>query len=351
MKNFLAVFPVPKYLSLGSVSCAVDYDTFRFIEFRRYGKNLSVTTSGMSFLPSPVDKTLKPAEDVRKFIGNVLSRAKKNNVSLVIPEQSVYVFTVEIPFVEPKLIREAISFKLEQYVPIAAAEALFEYDVVATDSVRETLTVAVRVVPRSQVESLVSLVSSETVLVTECETESTCLSRAVSQKDGDVHLIVHIGRASTVFVVTKDGIPFFSSTLAVGSVDISSAVAKVFSVPLSQVSKIRSNLRGSTVPDKKLLDALIPTLSSIRDEMDKVVEYWNTHLDSNVTTKIKSIFLSGQDVVFPSIMTYLELSAVVPITIADVWRNVTTAKNALPPIELESALGFAPTIGAALRTH
>lgn len=348
MKKFLAVFPVPKYLSLGRVACAVDYDTLRFIELRRH-HGPSVTTSGLSFLQSPVDKMMNPvSDDARKAISTALARTKRNTVSLIIPEQSTYVFLIEVPLLEHKLLREAISFKLEEHVPITNAEALFEYDIISIDKIRKIVTAAVRVVPRAHVESLISLFSSDTCMVTGADTESKCLAQAITPYDGDTHMIIHIGRASTVFVIAKEGVPLFSSTLGVGSIDISEAVAKVFSVPVASVSKIRSSMRGTTAPDKRLLGALVPTLSAIRDEALKVTEYWNTHVDLETKSKVKSIFLSGQDAVFPDVMTYLELSFTIPISVADVWRNVTASKTTLPSLEFESALGFAPVIGAAI---
>lgn len=348
MKRFLTIFPVPKYLSLGATACAIDHDTLRSIEFNRRGRSLSVSSSNSVALPSPLDKALKlPAEDIRKAISVALAHAKKNNISIVIPEQSTYVFLTEVPVTDPRLVREAISFKLEEHVPIALPDSLFEYDIIAVDPIKNSTTAAVRVVPKQHVEYLVGLFSSEKVLVARCDTESKALAQALAPRDGETYLIIHIGRASTVCAVVKDGVPLFSSTLSVGSLDITAAVAKVLSIPVSQVAKLRSSLRLSTAPDKRLLDALVPTLAAIRDEANKVMEYWNSHIDLISKSSVKSVFLSGEDVVFPSVMAYLELSFTIPIVIADVWRNTNTSTSSVPPLELEAALGFAPAIGAA----
>jgi Tfp pilus assembly PilM family ATPase len=348
-KRFLDIFPVPKYISLGSAACALDGDRFHFIEFGGHGRKVSLKSFGSYSLSTPLEKLPQPpAPEVRKAVIAALMRADIRSVSLVIPEQSAYVFLTQVPLAEPKLIREAISFKLEEHVPIALADALFEYEILAVDSVKETASAAVRVVPRVHVESLISIFDGSGIVVAGCDTESKALARAIAPTGDGVYLLIHIGSASTVFVIAKQGVPLFSSTLSTGSSEITEAVAKVFSVPLAEVPKLRSRMRSDTAPDPKLFDALVPTLAAIRDEADAVIDYWNSHADDMPASLVKSILLSGEDVVFPSVMAYLELAFSVPISIADVWRNAGISGQSVPEIELESAIGFAPVIGAAL---
>ena len=314
--RFLDMFPLPKYLSSGHVSCATDGDIFRLIKFS-HKRFTRIKYSGLFQLPSMLEKLPKvPSADMEKAIFIALSQAKAKTISLVIPEQSVYVFLTDVPIASPKLIREAISFQLEGHVPIASSDALFEYDIVVENTAKQTVTVTVRVVSEEYIESLIAFFPKN-ILVVGCDTEGKALARAIVPFDDKAYLVIHIGAATTTFVVARNGAPLFSSTIAKEFSRISQEMVKIFS-------------------------------ASLCEEANTVINYWNFHAGESMEMPITAIFLSGEDAIFPGIVSYLELSFSIPVFFADVWRNAKIKPGKVPPIEFDKALGFVPAIGMAI---
>ena len=244
-QGILSAFPVPRYLSLGTLACVVDHETVRYIEFSRSGRGRHIKRYGSKKIKEEVKDFKSSLIQIKDEIAEAILPLGVRSVSLVIPERFAYVFLTEIPFTEKSLIKEAINFQLEEHIPITAAEALFEYDIVSSDKEKNTMTIAVRAVPKQEVELRVELFSSLGILVSGLDTTGKAIAKAVSYGDGVTRMIIHVNRASTSFIISKDGSVLFSSTLMTGAVDMDKALAKAFSISDAEVEKMKISLHGA----------------------------------------------------------------------------------------------------------
>lgn len=96
--------------------------------------------------------------------------------------------------------------------------------------------------------------------------------------------------------------------------------------------------------------SLVNVVSAMRDEIQRVCTYWFSHADKNGkdTTTAFKIILAGRDSSIIGFREYLALSLKMPVELANVWVNVLSFDNEIPPIEYLDSLNYATVVGLAL---
>jgi Tfp pilus assembly PilM family ATPase len=102
--------------------------------------------------------------------------------------------------------------------------------------------------------------------------------------------------------------------------------------------------------DRDLFFALVPILSTIKDEISRVHTYWQEHADDDGLPRpaIEAVVLSGGQASLPGLIDYMRGNLPVPVSVGNPWINVGEP-GSLPPIEYQQSLRFATAIGLALR--
>ena len=98
----------------------------------------------------------------------------------------------------------------------------------------------------------------------------------------------------------------------------------------------------------------MPTVSVLRDEVNKIYNYWNTRPvgDVNGTREaINQVVVCGGQATLPGLAEYLAASFTAPINLGDVWTNVLPANKITPPITFNQSQKYATAIGLALRQY
>jgi Tfp pilus assembly PilM family ATPase len=145
----------------------------------------------------------------------------------------------------------------------------------------------------------------------------------------------------------------YTSTIEIGGGDISKALqATLGDLPESEFTVLK-NTKG-LVPQKESPEvALIMqhTIDSIIKEVQLRIEYWhskNSHEDDRF---IESVILWGGSVNMKGIQRYVADALKIDTYRADVWRNVMSVEDAVPPIQQRYAYGYATAIGLALSQY
>jgi type IV pilus assembly protein PilM len=148
------------------------------------------------------------------------------------------------------------------------------------------------------------------------------------------------------------GILQYTSTIAVGGVALTSAIQKYFKVTQKEADKIK-NEKGFAHyrQNAELFETLMSTVSALKDEIYKRYTYWNTRVNHRGENpeKIEKIFLCGGSSNLAGLPDYLMSGIQVPVVVSNVWSNVFSFEDAIPPVNRTASLAYATVIGLALR--
>jgi type IV pilus assembly protein PilM len=289
-------------------------------------------------------------EELIKVLASISKEEKYKFVKASLPESKAYVFNISIPEMPECDIADAIVFRIEDNAPISAAEAIFDYTIIGRDEKGE-IELSVTAVQESVINEYLDLYNKASLIPRSFELESRAISRAlVAPGDVRTYLIVHIGENKTVFSIVRSGIVRFTSTLYVGSSNLTDAIGRSLSINLEDAEKLKNKDVLGKVDDEKLFESISGAISSIKDEINKLIIYWFTHKTSGTPgiQKIDEILLSGKDSAIPGVLPYMSRNVKIPVRIADPWASCFSYNDFIPNISANDALGFVTAIGLSL---
>lgn len=349
-------FPIPRSLLLSSVSYSLYDGEFRYADVRDVRGNFSPRGFGTYPIPEiRFDVTdQKNRADVVRVLSDRVRSEKHQYVRAVVHEDEAYVFPIIIPTTDESVFRNSIEASLEENVPIPPTEAVFEYEVVHIDTVKNETMLSVTVLPEKILVGYASILQEAGLVPISFDTEARCLSRALIERgDIGVHAILHIGKKHSVMAIVERGVVSFSASIGVGSSDIVSVVAKSMSLSTEDAEKI-INDRGfdPSREDMRIFDAAMPVLSTLHDEIGKMLVYWKTKSKHASFVPIKDIIVSGAYASMNGLVKYFSVTSRLPARIGSVWTNVLDPKTSLPTISYRESQGYGLVIGALIgETH
>jgi type IV pilus assembly protein PilM len=270
-----------------------------------------------------------------------------------LPEEKAYVFRMDVPLLTPDEVREHIAFELEEHVPLPLGDAVFDYqEVPGASKGGETRAVTVSVFPRKTVEAYTTMYLSAGLIPLGFEMEGDAMARAVVRKgDYGTYLLVDFGTERTGISIVSQGAVEFSSTVDIGGATLTAAIQKYFSISMEEAEKIKQEGRfARTGKDQDLFASLMNSVSALRDEINKHVNYWQTRpaQDGDPVKPIEKIILCGGDSNLSGFPEHLALTVTIPVELADVWVNTTALGPYVPPIRFNESLSYTAAIGLAL---
>ncbi len=344
-------FPVPRSLLLAEVALSAFDGELRIADIRTIRGELRPRFFALHSIPElRLDGSEKP--DVANPIAELLAPHGYRFVRAVVHEDEAYVFSLVVPSTDMAVMRSAIESSLEENVPIAPGDAIFEYEVVHVDVVKGETLVAVTVLSEKSLSSYAHFLEKSGVEVVAFDTEARCLARAlVPAHDDGVHAILHIGRKHSVMAIVERGVVSFSSSIGVGSADVVTVVSKSLSLSAPDAEKLILE-RGFEVgqEDVRIFDASMPVLSTLHDEVGKMLVYWKTKSKHASFVPISDIIISGSYGLLNGVAKYISVTSQLPVRVGSVWTNVLDPKSNLPDLSQRDSLGYGTVIGALIQS-
>lgn len=273
-----------------------------------------------------------------------------------LPEEAGYIFEMHIPEETSRLgVLNMIEFEFDARVPIPPAAAVFDYDVIQSQS-GVGQDIAVVVFPRELAESYAAAFNLAGITLLSLETEAHSIARAVSSNatDEPTTLLVDFGRARTGFAVLRRGIPIFTSTVEVGGEGVNRALEEKLSLSPEQAISFKNDLglRAPRGAKSVGLDILIVTASVLGDEIARHYHYWDTRRNEHgdKMTPVEQVILVGGSSNLNGLPEYIAGRVQAPTSTGDVWRHVCDFDEYIPPINRRDSLQYATAIGLALRS-
>lgn len=150
------------------------------------------------------NNTVVDTKIVSKIISDIWSKTKINEkfVSLIIPEYSTFIKTVNLPNIELSEIKEALSWNLQEILPTPPEKTVVDWKIIAkNEKGYEVLVVSVE---KSVLDSYLTPVEDAGLLPLMVEIPSVSLSKLIDSKE-ETQILIYVGSAESVFLFQSEG--------------------------------------------------------------------------------------------------------------------------------------------------
>lgn len=350
------VIPPPSFITMPSVGVDVSDTSLKYIHLvptTRRAVDYKLKTWGSIDIPNGTVNRGEVLEqrqltEVLKELAAVLDTPY---VRVSLPEERAYLFETEIKKGVPfKEIRGLLEFRLEENVPIASRDALFDFDII--DVSDRTLRVAVAAYAKDTIMSYFEACTAAKLVPLSFEVEAQAVARAALPKnDLSAHLIVDFGKTRTGIGIVYRGTLMYTSTIDYGGGELSKVLRRALGdVSEDELTKIKNTeglIKG--VDDTRVHDALISTVSVIKDELSARIQYWHTRDFERAERRIQSIILCGGSANLKGLPEYFTETLGIKTVRANIWQNVFDINTTIPPIDRHHSFGYATAAGLALK--
>ncbi len=306
--KFFKIFPPPKYINAQYGGVSISDDAVQCIQFfsSPHGRVLG------KYANKPLDPGIVEAGhvmDEAKLTAVIAELAKELGISFVkasLPEEKVYLFKTSVPVGDSTTIAQNIEFKLEENVPMPAAEAIFCFEIIPGTTVESKNTASVLAAPRKAVEAYLSVLEGAGLSVLAFEMTAQALAKSLIEPNSTrtVMLIHMMNKKAGVYVVHQN-VVCFTSTI-----------------------QLADDAAGN-----------------VQREATKVYDYWTLHGEGK--KEIDAVITSGTSALIPHFSENI-LPVAASVETANVWRNIFENKEYIPPITFEESLEYAVAVGLAI---
>lgn len=333
--GFFDFFPPPIFLKMPATGLSVDDDVLRIVHFEKKNRRQYLRSAKEFILDTGtfINGEIAKPDKFLLVLKKIRSEHGVRFVRVALPEEKAYVYETTIPLPEDGELRDAVEFSLEQNIPLAPAETLFDFSVTEEPFVHNevlSVKVAVSAYPSSLPESLVGLLNQAGIIPLAMTSESQALAHSLMVR-GDIRsvMLVHFLRNKTVIAIVSGGVVRFSTTV---------------SSNIDNHDKILESHEG-----ERIVESI--ELLSVRDEVKKVYSYWMSKEKAQSQKEpksIKSVIVTGHVGGMLDVAEYLGKHIGVPVVLGNVWLNAFSLDNYIPEIEFENSLQYAVAVGVAL---
>ena len=290
------------------------------------------------------------SEAILKTISSVRHRKiKTKKVVCSLPESKVFLRIISIPKMAEDEAEEAVKWEMEANIPLAIEQVYYDWQFLGSpkDGKQDILTVAVA---REVVDDFIEVLGKAGLEPYGFEAETIANIRSlvpITDNIGQPSLIIDLGSKKTSFIIQKDGVPFFTSSVPFSSLGLDDTISKSLNLGFKEAEKVKINAGIINRENNPLFNALLPTLESLSSEIEKTMDF------SSVLAKdsgmIDEIVLIGGGANLKGLPEYLSERLKKDVKIGDPLINLRINQKKVL-ISKEQALRYATVIGLALRS-
>jgi type IV pilus assembly protein PilM len=345
-------FPTPKFLSEPYFGLDISDESLKFIELKQTKNGIRVSKYGERKIPEGVivSGVIKDTKKMEEILIALRDEEGLRSVRVSLPEEQVYIFNLKLEKLGLESVREAIELSIEEYIPIPAQDAIFDYEILEQND--HELKMHVSAIPKDVIDRYLSIFKNSKISAGSFELEAQAISRAVIKKgDLETYMVVDFGEKRTGIFIISGGLVVFTSTLGSGGTMLTEMIQKNFKLSFEEAEKKKKECGLNRNSDNiEVFSVILNGVSIIRDEILKHFLYWQTHKDEegNDRPKIKKMILCGGDSNLIGLSEYFSVSIKVNVEIGNIWTNVMDTNKYVPGISIDESLTFATAMGLAL---
>lgn len=301
---------------------------------------------------------IKQVKPVAEALRALADRTNIHLVNTVLPESRVYLFQTRLPDVSDRdeTLRSTLEFKLEENVPLEPSNAIFDYEVLKSASSRRPSDINVAVYAEETVMPYIEAFRAAGLQILSLDIESEALMRAFIDPDDDTtYMILNVEHAGVGIAIVRAHTLYFATAVAFDGTQFDQALteSELAAEATEEVHVLRRQygLNDLKQADEAAFSRVQSQLNELVSEINRYYAYWNSRTDDEGKRAhpIERILVGGAYADARGITEYLASNLRAPVQRANPWKNVLSFENTIPDLEYEDALGYASTIGVAMR--
>lgn len=302
-----------------------------------------------------------PTEKIIEGLGDVLKEATTTTkrCGIAIPLSSSLVTFIKMPAFDSKQLAQMIPIEARKYIPVPISEVALDWWIVpkedklvsaeATESKeppeKETVDVLVVVIHNEALARYREITDKASLAASFFEIETFATVRSSIEPGTETQMVVDLGAGTTKLYIVERGVLKNSHTITRGSQDITLAISKSLSVPVSQAETLKRTLGLSPKPeDKALNDVITLTLDYIFYEANRFLLNYQKKYNKD----IGRVILAGGGSLLKGFLELSKTSFQTDVVLADPFSKVETPAF-LEPVLKSAGPEFAVAVGIALR--
>lgn len=350
-----AAFAPPQYLALPLAGIDVSTSGVKAVRLAEeaHGLTLAAYVQVQYASGAFVDGEIADHNLVAKALSEAAHAAHVERVNAALPESKSYLFESAATGTTKGEWRTAVEQHLDELIPLPPAETAFDIVAAGTAENGDTLVAGVGFARRIVDETL-AVFDEVGLTVSSLEGETSAMARALLPAgDESTTLIIDVGKTTTKLAVVQNRIPRFATTIGIGGHALTLAVQKHFGVTEAEARKVKAERGIVPAPgNEDYLAAMLSTVSAIRDEIARHLDYWQGRAAiSSTHAPVTQVILAGGNASLRGLPEYLEGSLGIPVSAGDVFTNLASRDYWLPELDYNESLAYATAIGLALRDH
>lgn len=302
------------------------------------------------------DGEIKKADQVVAAIKKLIKEAgpkklKTKKVICSLPETKAFLRIVSIPAMEPDEVREAVKWEMEANIPLPLDQVYYDWQILEKNLVEEKnkINLLVVAIAKPVVDQIIGVLESAGLEPVGLEIESIAQARTLvdEKKENKTVMTVDIGDRRTSFLITKNNIPCFTSSIPISGQSMTDAISKGLNIPLDEAETMKLNYGiGSDFKSDAIFNAVKPILDSFSAEIERSMDFFITGLQ--YSAKIDAVIVCGGSANAKGLIPYLSKKIGRELELGDPWINMRLGKN-LPLIDRNESVQYSTALGLALK--
>lgn len=333
--------------------------SLKIVQLARNKKHLSRFIYGQAAIPEGLiaqgEVKAKKQADLAAFIKKaVLSigkgKIKTKYAAVSLPEEKSFVDVLRLPKLKKQQINRAVIFEAANYIPVPLDEVYFDFEIIEPQCpASDCSEVLIAATPKKIIDDYILALKLAGFKPFLMEVESLSLARALLRQDMNHRplLIIDFGQLRSSFAIFAGSSLRFTSTIPVSSKELNNLLMNQLNIDAEKAEKIKQTegLWG----DRKILDAVIPVLTDLTEQIQKYLDYYRSHAPANQPGhSVEKILLCGGGANLKGLPGFLADSLKLKVELGNPWVNIfpPSSKEVLP-ITLEQSISYATALGLA----
>ena len=350
-ETLLSIFPPPRFLSAPAGGVDISRGSVKCVLMGGYGSAVNLKAFAETPLPEGViiDGDIEQREKLVEVLRSFRLRYGIKYAHACLPEKQAYLYKVVVP--EHGNLKAGVEFDFESHVPLPPGETIFDFESIRR--IEAGTVVAVTAYAKRIVNQYSGIFAEAGINLRSLEVASQALARvAISPSDRTrVVMMMDFGKKTTRIAIVEYGVVVFTATVDIGGDTLTAAVMKLFNVPEAEAEDIKNN-KGflMNAENKNLVEALMFTISVLKDEVTKHLSFWNNPPPEDAPRKpVEKVIICGGNANLRGFPEYLEGSINIPVSVANVWSNALSLNRYVPQMQFSESLEYATAVGLAIR--
>lgn len=343
----------PRYIALPFSGIDISTSGVKAVRLleRPYGLVLGAYAEELLPPGAFVDGEFADPVSIAAAVAAATGRAGVTSTNAALPESKSYLFETSATGADKEMWRTILEQRLDELVPLPPSDTVFDVIPVGQEAGGATALVGLGLA-RRVVDQALAVFDAVAIPVAAFEGEAFAMARALlPYGDTSTTLIIDVGKTTTKLAIVANRIPRFATTISIGGHAFTLAVQKHFGVSESEARKVK--LERGIVPEagnEEYLATMLSTVSAIRDEILRRLEYWQGHqAQRGAHERVSRAILAGGNASVRGLPEYLEGALGVPVALGNVFANFAPRGTWATELAYTPSLAYATAIGLALR--